>query len=225
VVYKYTLSNDTLYLNSSGQSVLVRTSGTPGSIDGIWKLDHYYNVSGYESPAECGGFLIADKVISISGTSFEETSELASSFDFTKAQGLQSAMKYVFEAQDGMYSGDGSESGDLYFFETDLNLEKKYEFMVVSRTNTSIEVVRNGRTFLFEILDPQIDNFVQSFTYRLTSDGKSCSFDYEKFSITEESCNWNASEPLVFSNSDGIIYNAVKSNHYEFESCFQKMFE
>lgn len=224
LAYKYMLSNDTLYLNGLGQKVLVRTSGTPGSIDGTWMAVRYYNESGEDVPGESGG-LIANIVVTISGTSFDQTGELASSFDFTKSVGLQSAMRFVFDAQDGMYSGNGAESGSPFFYETELYLDMKYEFTVVNRTNTSIEVVRNGRTFLFEILDPKVDNFVRSFTYRLTSDDKSCSFDYENFSITEESCDWKAPEPLVFSNSDGIIYNAEKTNHYEFESCFQKMFE
>lgn len=224
LAYKYTLSNDTLYLNGLGQNVLVRISGTPGGIDGTWKVVRYYNESGDEIPGEMGG-LIANKVITISGTSFDVTGELASSFDFTKTVGLQSAMKFAFDAQDGMHSGNGAESGSSYFYETDLYLEMKYEFTVVNRTNTSIEVVRNGRTFLFEILDPKVDNFVRSFTYRLTSDGKSCSFDYENFSITEATCDWSVPEPLVFNNSDGIIFDAEKRNYYEFESCFQKMFE
>lgn len=224
LAYKYTLSNDTLYLNGLGQKVLVRTSGTPGSIDGTWMAVRYYNESGEEVPGESGG-LIANIVVTISGTSFDQTGELASSFDFTKSVGLQSAMRFVFDAQDGMYSGNGAESGSPFFYETELYLDMKYEFTVVNRTNTSIEVVRNGRTFLFEILDPKVDNFVRSFTYRLTSDDKSCSFDYENFSITEETCDWSVPEPLVFNNSDGIIFDAEKRNYYEFESCFQKMFE
>lgn len=223
-VYKYTFSNDTLYLKGNDESVLVRTSGTPGSMDGTWKVVRYYNGLGYEVPGESSG-LTANRVITISGTSFNETSELASTYNFTKTMGMHLAMTSIFKAQDGMMSGSGSEAGPSFFGSDDSQDPMMYEYTIVSRTNTAIEILRNGRTFLLEIVDPKISNFKRSLTYKLTSNGKTCTLDYESFSITRETCDWYYPEPLSFSNGDSIIYGAEKSNHYDFDNCFKEMFE
>lgn len=225
LMYKYTFSNDTLYLENYDRSVLVRTSGTPGSLDGTWKVVRYFNGLGQEVPGKESSGLVANRVITISGDSFKETGELASTFDFTKSMGLQSTMRFAFEAQDGTYNGTGSESGSSFFIESDLHVDMAYEYTVVSRTNTSIEIVRNDHTFLFEIIEPKVSHFEKSMTFKLTYDGETCTFNYEYFPITKETCDVNHPEPLVFSNGDKIVFSAETSNHYSFDSCFRKLFE
>ena len=222
-VYKYTFSNDTLYLKSTDEAVLVRTSGTPGSMDGTWKVVRYYNGLGYEVPGESSG-LTANRVITISGDSFKETNELASTYDFTKTMGMHMAMTSIFDAQDGKSNGSGA-TGASFFNGQDNMDPAMYEYTIVSRTTTSIEILRNGRTFLLEIIDPKITNYTTSLNYKLNSNGKSCTYEYESFSITKETCDWEYPEPLVFSNSESTIFGAEKSNHYDFERCFREMFE
>jgi hypothetical protein len=224
LAYKYTFSNDTLYLKSDDQSVLVKTSGTSGSLDGTWKVVRYFNGLGNEVPGESSG-LVANRVITISGDSFKESCELASTFDFTKSMGLLAAMRFAFDAQDGKDNGNGSESGNSFFIKSEPYVENTYEYTVVSRTNTSIEIVRNGRTFLFEIIDPKVSLFEKSMTYKLTSNGMTCTFNYESFPITKETCDLNHPEPLVFNNNGKTVYGVETSNHYSFESCFHKMFK
>lgn len=224
-VYDYTFSNDTLYLkNSGGESVLVRTSGTPGELDGTWRVARYYNGLGYEVPGESSG-LTANRVITISGDSFKETSELASTFDFTRTFGMQLSMTAVFDAQDGQYNGPGAAS-IAYFSEPVSNDPMMYEYTIVNRTNTSIEILRNGRTFLLEVVNPKLGYHKRSVTYKLTSNGRTCTSVYETFSITEKSCSLNYHESVAFSNSDGVVYSAETYNGFnsDFEKCFKKMF-
>ena len=200
LVYDYTFSNDTLYLKNTGESVLVRTSGTPGELDG-------------------------NRVITISGDTFTETSELASTFDFTKTMGMQMSMTSLFDAQDGKYNGPGAAS-DLYFSEPMSYDPMMYEYTVVSRTNTSIEILRNGRTFLLEVVDPKLGYHERSVTYKVTSNGKTCTSTYETFGITAKTCSLNYHESVAFENSDGVVYSAETYNGYnnKFEKCIKKMF-
>lgn len=224
-IYDYELSNDTLHLkNSGGESVLVRTSGTPGGLDGTWKVARYYNGLGYEVPGESSG-LTANRVITISGDSFKETSELASTFDFTKTMGMQLSIEAVFDAQDGKYNGPGAANAQ-YFTDPLPNDPMMYEYTVVNRTNTSIEILRNGRTFVFEVVDPKLGYHERSVTYKLTSNGRTCTNVYETFSITEKSCSLNYREPVAFSNSNGVVFSAETYNGFnsDFEKCFKKMF-
>lgn len=224
LVYDYTFSNDTLYLKNNGESVLVRTSGTPGELDGTWRVVRYYNGLGYEVPGESTG-LTSNRVITISGDTFTETSELASTFDFTRTFGMQSSMTALFDAQDGKYNGPGAASG-LYFSEPASYDPMMYEYTVVSRTNTSIEILRNGRTFLLEVVDPKLGYHERSVTYKVTSNGKTCTSTYETFGITAKTCSLNYHESVAFENSDGVVYSAETYNGYnnKFEKCIKKMF-
>jgi len=225
LVYDYTFSNDTLYLKNNGESVLVRTSGTPGELDGTWRVVRYYNGLGYEVPGE-GSALVSNRVITISGETFKETSDLASTFDFTRTFGMQSSMTAIFDAQDGMYNGPGA--ANLQYFSEPMSYDPMmYEYTIVSRTNTSIEILRNGRTFLLEVVDPKLGYHERSVTYKLTSNGKTCTSTYETFDITEKSCSLNFRESVAFSNSNDIVYSAETYNGFDskFEKCFKAMFE
>lgn len=228
LLYNYTLSNDTLYLKKNDESVLVRTSGTTGSLDGTWKVVRYYNGLGYEVPGESSG-LTANRVITISGDKFEETAEIASTFDFTNTMGFQMSLNAIINAQDGMYNGPGEasfsnfigpESTDPVVYKAATN-----EILVINRTNTSLEFTRKDKTFLMEIIDPILGSSGMSISYRVSSNGISCTSNYEEFSIREEECDWEVPEALRFNNSDGIIFSAEKINRIDFDKCFQTLFE
>lgn len=229
LLYNYTFSGDTLYLKHYDESVLVRTSGTPGSLDGTWKVVRYYNGLGYEVPGESSG-LTANRLITISGDKFDETSEIASTFDWTNTMGFNMSLDAIINTQDGMSNGPGEASSN-HFIESGNTDNVAYmatmlhEFTIINRTTTSLEFARKGRTFLMEIVNPRLGSTGKSVTYRISTNGLTCSSTYESFYINEYACDWNVPEPLAFSNSDGFIYNAEKINRYDFDRCFQSLFK
>lgn len=131
----------------------------------------------------------------------------------------------LFSAQDGL--SDWGDGADFTFFISSAYMTESLldECTVISQTKTSMEFIRKDRTFLIEILNPHWNNFSKSLTYKITSNGKSCTSNYKKFDITREACSWYYPEPVKFENSDGIIYAAEQTNEYEFRACFKKMFE
>lgn len=221
--YNYTLSGDILSITNvspenrsqspeTSSATYVRISGTPGSLDGTWMYS-----------SETG--MCAKKIATISGTSFEETCEISPNFDFMQTAGMYYALKSVFTAQDGgTIWGEGA-SFLFFAYDPSLYLTQLAEITIISKTSTSIEFTRNGRTFLLEILNPQMDDFSYSVTYRITSNGKTCTSNYKRFDITREACSMYYPEPAQYDNSDGIIYNVNQSNQYEFRACFEEMFK
>jgi len=226
--FRYTFSNDTLYLKAGGESVLVRTSGTPGSLEGTWKVVRYYNGLGYEVPGESEG-LIANRQITISGNNFKETNQIASTFDFTKTMGFYSLLKDVTESQDG--SDNGSYGADnTFFFENASSDLLAYgamtnDYTILNRTNTSIEFLRKGQSFLLEVYKSEVTAFSKSIVLKVSSNGKTCVSEYKDFNMTENSCDWYVPAPLTFSHSDDYIYEAEYSNKYEFRNCFMSLFK
>ena len=226
--FRYTFSNDTLYLKAGGESVLVRTSGTPGSLEGTWKVVRYYNWLGDEVPGESEG-LTANRQITISGNNFKETNQIASTFDFTKTIGFYEVVNNVAETQDG--SDNGSFGANNQFFNENAYDLLVYsamtnEYTILNRTNTSIEFLRKGQSFLLEVLNPEVTAFSKSIMLKVSSNGKSCVSEYKKFNVTENSCDGLVPAPLVFSRSEEeFFYSAEYSNKYKFRRCFVSLFK
>ena len=173
--------------------------------------------------------MTANRQITISGNNFKETNQIASTFDFTKTTGFYAVVNNVAETQDG--SDNGSYGADNQFFHENAYDLLVYsamtnEYTILNRTNTSIEFLRKGQSFLLEVLNPEVTAFSMSIMLKVSSNGKSCVSEYKDFNMTENSCDWLVPAPLVFSHSeDGFIYAAEYSNKYEFRRCFVSLFK
>ena len=139
------------------------------------------------------------------------------------------SLRAIIDHQNGLDNGPGEVGFSNFIDQGSIDaveyLVAKNEIAVISRTNLSLEFTSKGRTFLMEIIDPTLGSSGKSISYKVSSNGLSCLSTYEHFSIRERECDWEVSEPLTFSHSDGIIYSAEKTNRYEFANCFSTLFE
>lgn len=212
-MYHFRLQNDTLVMyhpeREFSEEYYVRLSGTPGNLDGQWQYAAYLNGLNKITP-EGGNNILNGEIIQISGTDAELITSLRDYADFTETEGMYFGMESIFRYQDndstrfekGIYSGD-----EFFFYEVDsFNLDRYHnDYEVLDRTRNSITILRKGQEFTLEVSDIYYDLFTHSLTYKVSSNGKTCSNDFEYHFIQQDECKKQNIDILAIYDYDDLF--------------------
>lgn len=233
-MYHFRLQNDTLVMyhpeKAFSEQYYIRLSGTPGNLDGQWQYVAFLNFQKQLSPYE-GNNILNDDIVQISGTDVELSANLKESADFTATKGMYAGMESIFKYQDNdstlfeskIFSGD-----DSFFDEVDsFNLDRYHnDYEVLDRTRNSITILRKGQEFTLEVSDIYYDLFTHSLTYKVSSNGKTCSNDFEYHFTQQDECKKQDIDILIFYEYESLFdeENYAKyiahTGREAFEKCF-----
>jgi len=93
----------------------------------------------------------------------------------------------------------------------------------IVRTNNSISFTRKGKSFEISLINPVHNEKKMSYPFKVTADGKSCTFLAELFVATEDECL--SEQNLPDEPIEGHTYTALgKINYDDFSKCFKGLF-
>jgi hypothetical protein len=223
--YSYRLSGDTLFFSNPSEIVktYLRQTNDGSKFGGRWIL--------LEDESE----IFTPEYLNISGLSAVWEYSIKENAPVTSTDALTLMMQDIAAEQDG--TRHPHQGGDTWapdwnlmfgkFHENHLTDDELYEFCDpcedIVRTNNSISFTRKGKSFEISLINPVHNEKKMSYPFKVTADGKSCTFLAELFDATEDECL--SEQNLPDEPIEGHTYTALgKINYDDFSKCFKGLF-
>ena len=223
--YSYNLSGDTLFFSNSTSLVktYLRETNDGSALGGRWILQED------ESDIFTPEYLIVSGLTAVWEYSIKENAPVSNTDVFTVI------MQDIVAEQDGTphpHQGDYGWGPDWYilfgkYYENHLTVEDLHEFCDpcedIERTNSSVVFTRKQKRFEISMDNPVYNEKRMSYAFKISADGKSCTFFAELIDATEDVCPVKGYWPdeLI----EGHTYTSLSklTDNDEFLECFKDL--
>lgn len=226
--FSYRLSGDTLFFFNTTSLVktYLRETDDGTALGGKWIL--------LEDESE----IFTPEYLIVSGLTAVLEHTIKKDAPVTNTEAFSLMMQDIAAEQDGSWHphqvSDTSGWGPhwhIYFekdFETHFTDEELYEFCDpcedIVRTNNSIKFTRKGKQFEISLKDPVHNEKKKSYSFKISSDGKSCTFIAEMIDATKDVCLTKKYWPTEMVENHTYTALGREMNIDEFLECFRGMF-
>ena len=224
--YSYRLSGDTLIFSNSASVVktYLRETDDGSTFGGKWILLED------ESEIFTPEYLIVSGLTAVWEYSIKKDAPVTSTDAFTVI------MQDIAAEQDGTrhpHQGLYDWGPDWYLLfgkynENHLTDEELYEYCDpcedIVRTNNSIEFTRKGKHFKISMKDPVHNEKKMSYSFKISTNGKTCEFHAEMIDATEDVCQTEEYWPSEMIENHTYTALGREMNIDEFLKCFRGMF-